>query len=265
MEPRFIPGPAGQLFAAFHAPAGTARMAALVLPPLFEEKKPSYRPLRDLAEALARRGAAVLRFDYRGTGDSAGSFRDLTVAAMRQDAGAAAAYLRTRAPGAPLALIGLRVGATLAIQEAKALGAERVVALAPVIQGKRFVSETVRKKQVRGMLTAGEAGAAGADVDAGRKAAVATIDLDGFETSPVLLAEIEAMDLSTTPAAAGRTLLVEIGARSEASGALRALAAALGAGAEVRAVKQVPFWNLTDETKIPEIEGMAVEWMMGKE
>jgi uncharacterized protein len=257
-DPHFFPGPSGPLYGVFHPGAAKPPLVVLFLPPLFEEKKPSYRPLHDLAEALAARGAAVLRFDYRGTGDSSGIFRDLIVAAMRQDAAAAAAHLRTRAPEAPLALVGLRIGAALALQEAASLAADRVVALAPILKGKRFVTETVHKKQVRGMLTSGAAG--GAPAAGGEEA----IDLDGFETSPRLLAELEAIDLAATPPKpAARTLLIDIGARAEPSDAAQSLAAALGPGAEARAFKAEPFWNLTDEVKLPELQEIVAGWLMG--
>ena len=170
LEPLFIDQGGTRLFAVLHMPDGQARRAALFLPPLFEEKKPSYRPLRDVACRLCADGAAVLRFDFRGTGDSGGTHRELTLKAMREDAAAAAAWLREKTPGAPLVLVGLRAGASLALMEAKSLGADAVAALAPVVKGRRFVSQMVRKKQVRAMLTAGEARGAGKDVASSRQA-----------------------------------------------------------------------------------------------
>lgn len=55
-----------------------------------------YRPFRQIADSLARRGIAVLRMDDRGTGASGGTFKGSTSADFGEDARAGLAYLRTR-------------------------------------------------------------------------------------------------------------------------------------------------------------------------
>ncbi len=55
-----------------------------------------YRPFRQLADTLARRGIATLRMDDRGFGASGGSFAAATSADFAKDVGAAIAYLRVR-------------------------------------------------------------------------------------------------------------------------------------------------------------------------
>jgi len=55
-----------------------------------------FRPFRQLADALARRGIGVLRMDDRGTGASGGTFKGSTSADFAEDVGAGLAYLRTR-------------------------------------------------------------------------------------------------------------------------------------------------------------------------
>jgi uncharacterized protein len=57
---------------------------------------PGFRPFRQLADSLARRGIAVLRMDDRGTGASGGSFKGSTSADFAEDVRAGLAYLRTR-------------------------------------------------------------------------------------------------------------------------------------------------------------------------
>jgi hypothetical protein len=57
---------------------------------------PGFRPFRQLADALARRGIAVLRMDDRGTGASGGTFKGSTSADFAEDVRADLAYLRTR-------------------------------------------------------------------------------------------------------------------------------------------------------------------------
>lgn len=55
-----------------------------------------YKPFRVLADALGRRGIAVLRMDDRGTGASGGTHRGSTSADFAEDIRAGLAYLRTR-------------------------------------------------------------------------------------------------------------------------------------------------------------------------
>ncbi len=55
-----------------------------------------YRPFRQIADSLARRGIASLRMDDRGTGASGGTFKGSTSADFGEDIRAGLAYLRTR-------------------------------------------------------------------------------------------------------------------------------------------------------------------------
>ena len=55
-----------------------------------------YRPFRQYADPLGRRGIAVLRTDDRGTGASKGTFKGATTADFAEDVRAGLAYLRTR-------------------------------------------------------------------------------------------------------------------------------------------------------------------------
>ena len=62
---------------------------------------PGFRPFRQIAESLARRGIAVLRMDDRGTGASGGTFKGSTSADFAEDARAGLAYLRSGPRSAP--------------------------------------------------------------------------------------------------------------------------------------------------------------------
>jgi uncharacterized protein len=77
---------------------------------------PGYRPFRDLADTLSRRGIAVLRLDDRGTGASGGDFASATSADFADDVRAALTYLRGRGDvdGARLGLVGHSEGGLIA-------------------------------------------------------------------------------------------------------------------------------------------------------
>jgi uncharacterized protein len=75
-----------------------------------------YRPFRQVADTLARRGIAVLRLDDRGFGASTGNFATATSADFADDIRAALDYLRTRPDidGARLGLVGHSEGGMIA-------------------------------------------------------------------------------------------------------------------------------------------------------
>src|SRR5947207_597585 len=107
---------ASPLFGWYHPPAGQRRTGGIVIcNPLGDDLCRAHRPLRHLAERLAAGGFPVLRFDYRGTGDSAGDEREpARVAGWLGDIARAVEELRARAGVSRVSLVGLRAGATLA-------------------------------------------------------------------------------------------------------------------------------------------------------
>ncbi|MFM0649468.1 alpha/beta hydrolase [Paraburkholderia bryophila] len=103
----------------------------------------TYRGLRRLAERLAERGMPVLRFDYPGTGDSAGDASEpgrwrAWIDSIKE----AVAWLRESTGVARVSLCGLRLGGTLAALAAQELGGvDGLVLLAPVLSGKNYQRE----------------------------------------------------------------------------------------------------------------------------
>ena len=84
-----------RLFGAYHAPRArrAVECAAVLCPPLVQEYMRTHWALRKLGGLLAARGAHALRFDYTGTGDSAGDLDGASVEAWCADVRAAAAEL----------------------------------------------------------------------------------------------------------------------------------------------------------------------------
>ena len=81
-----------------------------------DESLAGHRPFLVLADHLARKGIAVLRFDKRGNGKSAGDYASATTEDFAGDAEAALAYLQTRREIDPrkIGLIGHGEGAIVA-------------------------------------------------------------------------------------------------------------------------------------------------------
>ncbi|MCC8391233.1 alpha/beta fold hydrolase [Paraburkholderia sp. MMS20-SJTR3] len=103
----------------------------------------TYRGMRLLAERLAARGMPVLRFDYPGTGDSAGEPTDPGLwRAWIDSVKQAVAQLRAQTGVKRVSLCGLRLGGMLAALAAQELGdVHGLVLLSPVLSGKTYQRE----------------------------------------------------------------------------------------------------------------------------
>lgn len=131
-------------FGWLHPPRSPMRPIGVVLcRPIGFEGASTYETYTVLAEQLAQAGIASVRFDYHGTGDSAGGDSDPDrVKAWLDSISGAAELLRQRAGVAWLALFGVRIGATLAAYAAAQIGGvERLVMWAPCVSGRSFVRE----------------------------------------------------------------------------------------------------------------------------
>jgi uncharacterized protein len=114
---REIPGPAGRLEALLDEPTnGTTSLRAAVV---FGHPHPQYggtmhtKAVYQAAKALGRIGCAVLRFNFRGVGTSAGSFADGIGEA--EDFRAGLTFMHGRYPVAPLWAAGFSFGSWIAL------------------------------------------------------------------------------------------------------------------------------------------------------
>ncbi len=93
----------------------TAPVACVLLAGAFaSERQNSYLPWVRWARYLAARQIEVLRFDYRGVGESTGAFEDMNFEIWNRDFQCLADWYRRRSPQVPLLLHGLELGAILA-------------------------------------------------------------------------------------------------------------------------------------------------------
>ena len=131
------------LFGWLHAPSDRRARAGVVLCPSFaREDHKAHNAFQILAERLVTQELAVLRFDYDGMGDSAGS---------NLDSGRVGAWLRStsdaialvRRFGVPrVSLVGMRIGATIAAHAAADDGdIDQLVLWDPCLSGRAFLRE----------------------------------------------------------------------------------------------------------------------------
>lgn len=112
---------------------------------------PGWRPFRQIADALGRRGIAVLRMDDRGVGETPAGPPNPTSADFADDTRAALAYLRSRADIDParLGLIGHSEGGIIAPMVAATDTALRAVVL---IAGSSRTGRQISDAQVRAAI-----------------------------------------------------------------------------------------------------------------
>lgn len=250
-EDAFRFGRDDSLFGVFHeADSGRPARAVVFCPPLAEEKKSSYRTFVETARRLAAAGTPCLRFDYFGTGDSDGDFRQFTTTRATDDVVAAARAARERAGTEAIVLLGLRLGGPLALAAAPRAGAERVLLWEPIVSGKGFFDLTIKRQMLRRQLIGGSA-ATSDD---------AIVDLDGYPLSKEAAEEIRALDAAAEIARFdGPVDLLQIRHSESVSRESQQLLDAGGDRLRFEAVVCEPFWSRIDRADTSAV----VEWTVG--
>ncbi len=152
------------------------------------EELSAHRAWRGLAQRFAAMGMPALRFDYHGTGDSLGddeqpgrlrAWSDSVLQAVR--------WMREEAGVGEIALVGMRLGATLAARAACELGGVNALALlAPAVSGRAYVRELKALARMAPPLP----GAPPASPDR-----AADLEVGGFVVTAETLADLGKLDL----------------------------------------------------------------------
>ncbi len=192
------------LFGFHHPPLldKRARETAVVLcPPLGYEGICAYPMLRVFAQKLSAAGYHVLRFDYAGTGDSAGNDAEpQRVAAWTKSVGDAIDEIRALSGLSRVCLWGVRMGATLALAAAAERGdVEATVAWNACASGRAYTREM---KMFR--LSAESAG----EIVARTTQVSADEEAGGFLLSQETVTDLKALDLSKLQKRAANHILL---------------------------------------------------------
>ena len=216
----------------------------LLCNPFGEEASRAHRTFRVLATQLERAGFAAMRFDYSGTGDSLGESADASIDDWIADVGIAAARLREASGASRIAIIGLRLGATLAALAA-ARGEARprhLVLWDPVVDGATYLRELAAQHRAYMRSEMGPAfwhDRLRTRADGPPGARGTPVEALGTPISDALAAQLAAIDLATGAPTAEQTTLLTTRVTPE----IERLQARLPASARWVQLNESPAWN----------------------
>ncbi|HNP64181.1 MAG TPA: alpha/beta hydrolase [Woeseiaceae bacterium] len=132
-EKLFIDGPAGRLEAILERPAKQEPVGNVVVchPHPQHGGTMHNKVAHTLARAFGRLGFSALRFNFRGTENSEGSYDNGD--GELDDALAALAWMRDRDPALPIWLAGFSFGAAIAVKAAAVSDVDGLISVAPAI------------------------------------------------------------------------------------------------------------------------------------
>jgi exosortase A-associated hydrolase 2 len=232
--------------------------AAVFVPPFTEEMNKSRRVMTLAARALAESGVASLIVDLYGTGDSAGDFSDARWEIWRSDIACACGWLASREYG-PIHLIGLRMGALLALDATAAIPVvERAVLWQPVLAGDAWVAQFLRTDVVARMMAQADTRAT-TDTLRARLRDGEAIEVAGYTLAPALVQALESRKLeSLVPDRPLRVdwldvLLDRDRAPSPAGERVRHAWVERGLSVSYQSVCGPPFWSSVEIAEAPEL------------
>jgi exosortase A-associated hydrolase 2 len=263
--PLFFGDDAEPLFGVVHQPDVATGSPFVFCHPFGEEKLWAHRVFVSYARLLASAGHPVLRFDYRGNGDSSGEFSDSSLAGAIADVRSAIAEVRRQCQADSVHLLGLRLGATIAaLVAAQERDVDRLVMWAPIVDGGAYMQELLRGNVTTQMAVYKE-------IRQDREGLVAamrsgeTVNVDGYELSYALYSEVTAVKLAAEQSThRGPTLVVRIERNTQRPAPdLDQLVTRFDQGTLV-AAQEEPFWKeIARSYQLPAANVFAVTqgWM----
>ena len=242
--PIFFNGKHERLFGVLHRPGSDANGCAYIFcHPFAEEKLWAHRVFVNFARDLAYRGNTVLRFDYRGNGDSNGNFSDGTLTHYGEDIESAVSFLHQQTDNIrQTGLLGLRLGASLAWLAAQRCPISGPLILwDPILNGEEYIMEVLRSNLTTQLAVYGE-------VREDREQLIEKlrrnelVNVEGYELGQDVYGELAALRLGESGwRHENRVLVVQIGRNEKPKRQPAGFAAQIGA--DLRCVVEEPFWR----------------------
>jgi alpha/beta superfamily hydrolase len=261
VNPLYFGDPVSPLYGVYHMPetSTSLEIGAVLCPPVLSEYTKARRAMRALAERLAKAGVHVLRFDYHGTGDSAGDGLDCQMERWIADTAAAVSELKASRGLRSVGLVGLRFGATLAMLTAERSGdAPFLVLWEPIVSGREYVHE-LRTQQDRWVqLEAAQQPTAGA--------LARSDEILGSPFPPELEEGFLGVDLCQAKATPAKRVFVVSEGATRHFHALGRRLAETGALADTKRLDGGQIWNqelYSEKAQVPrEVIAAIVDWIV---
>lgn len=253
-EPLFFGPHEAPLYGVLHLPglvaAGTP--ADSIYPPIIHvhsfgiEQVAAYRMEVEFARAAAAAGFPVLRFHMRGCGDSFGDFASITFQSMVEDVVEAAAFLTSRGLGRSPVLLGVRLGAEIALRAAVALGGVRALVLWEPVGDPRGYFDSLLRSLLISALAHGKKTGETVSTLSERLRSEGAIDILGYPLYRTIYEDAQPYVIPDGAVLAQNVLLVSIGKRMRVPAAQSELADALllrGIRCETHEIREEPGWQ----------------------
>jgi exosortase A-associated hydrolase 2 len=244
-EYRYLVHNGERMFAGQHRPVRQASRAVVLCHPLGEEKLWSHRVFVSLARDLAAAGIAVLRFDFRGEGDSDRDFEQADFESRIADTNVAIDTLRELNPAvSDLSLVGLRLGAAVAAETAaRRSDVSRLILWEPVVDGSAYMQNVLRLNLMFQMALHRKV-VENRDALVARLANGGTVNIEGYELAESLFRQVSAFRLQDALSRfAGDLLVVQVNqGEADVRPDLASLTEACPT-CRVESVREEPFWK----------------------
>lgn len=208
MRPLFFGTSSHRLYGVHHPRVGPPTSArhgnagVVLCYPAVQEYNVSHAAFRKLASTLARAGFHVLRFDYFGTGDSAGEMSEGTPELWVDDIRTAARELTDLAAVEQISLVGFRLGGSLAARAvSEGLAVTDLVLWDPVVRGREYIAELEAEHRVESLLL----------LHGRSRAAPGEAELGGYPFPARVRSTIERIDLRPERLDAAARVLLMVG------------------------------------------------------
>jgi exosortase A-associated hydrolase 2 len=260
----FLPSAGGSLYAVYYnagpsTEAVTDGPAVLFLPPFAEEMNKSRRMLMLTARACAVRGRAGLMVDLAGSGESSGDFSAARWEIWRENVADAVTWLQARGHR-EIAVVGLRMGALLALEQARAYPGSfsGILLWHPIVNGESMVTQFLRMRVAGGLMASADVRESTSQLRS-LLTAGQSIEVGGYELSPHLIAALDGLRIEALADAAMPAIeWIEVvagegrGPTPAAKGIVETWRAR-GVNVSLSGVSGVPFWSTVEIATSPEL------------
>jgi pimeloyl-ACP methyl ester carboxylesterase len=254
-EVRFFGPDRLKMFGCLHLPASDPVGGVVICSSIQAEFLKNLRREVLLGRALSQRGLAVVRWHYRGAGNSDGSSEDMTFHTMRDDTVAATRWLQDATGVDRLAFAGTRWGGLVAATVAGDHPGAPLALWEPAADSSRYFREVFRSRQIRELKEGSEDAASSSNlVDQLNESG--TLDVLGYSIDKPLYESAQGHTLAEGLGDAARPiLLIQIGRSKALRGEYRKLVTRwqeTGSSVSTHVVEEELAWWFAGEQWQPE-------------